>query len=153
MEALWFQLVGAGLLWWEANATPQSIRAVISEARRAPPKPSTFPEKMVWFLSSGVALLFWVLAYVLVAGALLAKGDSRRVLISETEWTIVFIIASICIWGGGRYLETRQASLRKRIMLAAPAEEETLIRRALRTIGFALLFISTLIQLYPALTN
>jgi hypothetical protein len=71
-------------------------------------------------------------------------------MIAEAEWAIVFIILTVCIWLGGRYMNRRQVALRRKIMSSPATDEEILIRRYLRTIGFALLFISTLLQLYPA---
>ena len=144
VEALWFQLGGAGLLWWEANATPQRISLVIREVRRAP-KPNTVATTIVSWIPMAMF-------YLSIATIILSKGFSRNTWFTEVEWLIIFTIFAICIWQLSIYSVNRMAILRKNI-LAAPADEELLVRRWLRTIGFAILLISTVIQLYPALAS
>jgi hypothetical protein len=73
VEAVWFQLGGAGVLWWEANATLQRLGTVIFEARRAPPHPTTLAEKIVWLLVRSINFLVCATAYLLVAAGLLGK--------------------------------------------------------------------------------
>jgi len=152
-EALWFQLAGAALLLFEANAETagKGIGDVITEFRKHPRPPSTVAAKIVLWI---VVLYTWLplaLGYLMVTVAILVKQNS---LMHEVEWIISYIILLFVIWAIGRYFEKMQVNLRKRLLdKAADEEEEIFVRRGLRTAGFVLIAIATVFQLYPTLAS
>jgi len=150
LEALWFQLGSAALLWWEANASRTRISFVLIEARRAPQKPQTVAEKLLWWCTFFFSNFIWFIAYLTIAAAIWLLRDPhnlRPTWKSEIMWAIIFwVLLTGLIYGGSRYIERLFARLRRRILAAPETDEEPLVRRALRTIGFALFILSTLVQ-------
>ena len=146
LEALWFQLSSAALLWWESNAPTQALDAVVLELRRAP----ITELKVLDRLAICFSVLLLIMVYFAGAITLLA---THRVLIAEVGWATTLSLLSFCIWGLGRCIDRQLINIRQAILFSKCGEDEILVRRKLRTSGFSFLLISTILQLYPTFVS
>jgi hypothetical protein len=161
LEALWFQFGGAALLWWESNSR-ETFNVVVEELRTAGPKPPrTLAERIVDSMLAGITGIIWVLAFLAVGSAVWINAAPRGwhyVVVSELKVAgVLFVFLALSygsgrfIYGSGRFIDWRAAKVARAINGAeTPAEAEWHARRAVRTVGFALVTIGTALQVYPA---
>jgi hypothetical protein len=153
MQVLWLQFAGAALLWWEANAAAR-IDMVVEEMRNyPPPPPATRAERILFrvgMVSSYVPLALGITAVAALVGAATAPQGWRALLLAEAR-VVAFAVAVIgfTLWTG-RLLEKQAIKVARRIREAEAEgrmEQREIARRALRTIGFALVALATFLQM------
>jgi hypothetical protein len=151
LVGLWFQLGAAALLWYEANASSATMMLVIADLRQ-PFHPITFAERAMGWVSRFVLWLMWSLAYAFVALQLVVQAKPERsVRAAELIWVGIFLLLAGGIVLAGRLWDRSLVNLRKSMMNGLPSEEETKVRRYLRTVAFVLLILGTLGQMIDTL--
>jgi hypothetical protein len=156
LEALWFQFIGAALLWWESNANEAKIGLAVQELRKPTKlnRPRTSGEKILYIiaLAPRVVLAIALVALFVTALAALAISGRRYDLLIITLSMLSLVGAAYGIYRFSDWYFSRVAqAIADADAGGAPKGAEQITRRALRTIGFSLIAIATLFQVYPAL--
>lgn len=161
MEALLFQFGGAALLWWESNN--RDFKWVVIELERTGRAPGTPGERVLLTLarlSFTVPMLLSFLMLLLVIWLAAERAASlgwQAVETPEFQGAVAIAAMITAAFVGNRFVETRSKKVAQAIAQARaakddwgyPGEDEQIARRAVRTIGFALVAVGTLLQIYP----
>ncbi len=161
IEALWFQFGGAGLLWWESNsgASFNVVRKRLEDPGMGwKTPPITSGERISRVIASaimgGMVLLAAVVLVPLAWELWVRAAPHGWPLVETTEFQLLALLLtivasfSVSVWFiDWRAKKTAQAISRAK----TPRDAEWHARRAVRTIGFALVTVGTGLQVYPAL--
>lgn len=154
-ETIWFQFAGAALLWWESNAA-DNIELIVDEFRMLASKDETRSERVIRVIGNIIVAIIWIMAILFVASAfwmLSLKDDFHTRLIILSELVLGLLLVAAAVYGSGKWIDQQffkaAVAISKADALGDSKKAEQITRSMLRTIGFALVAIGTLLQIPP----
>lgn len=153
-ETVWFQFAGAALLWWESNAV-ENIDLVVEEFRLIVPRCETRGERVIRIVGNIVGTLIWIMAFIFVVSAfwmLSLKDDfyNRSINFLKVFLGLFLMVAATYAsakWVDRQFVKTALAIDKADAQGKSKEAQQQIARRMLRTIGFALVAIGTLLQI------
>lgn len=151
LGAILVAFAGAAFLWWESNSDQDRIAAIIDGIVHPRSNDGSFGTRILngiaMFISWSMQGLSFLIVAVLVWAREITVGTQAAWDGIAWVWFLaVFVIAVEfgIIWSGKRYM----AGIRSAIV-GNPADQLNIARRAMRTWGFMLIGLASLLQIYP----
>lgn len=157
IEAILFQLTGAALLWWESISECSAIGIAVSEFKEFGRNSQTTGERVLDWVGILLGIMINILAVVTVllqvAITMIPRGLDKTI-IAELLMAVLAIVYFAMIFAGSQFLDKKFKQLGDSIRRAEDLKQQIkLARRALKTIGFTLIVVATLLQIIPTLVS